>query len=475
MIPEIEPPSLIASLGQERHWNYQSKYPQSAAFNVPIAAWFSGPIDVGALEEAFRRVGDRHESLSSSFRAGSRNLQMVPHSAKTLHVDVHDLRSIGSDLDKVQALATIGTTAAARPFDLGSELASRLELVRIQNEETILILNAHHISFDGWSSPLFFAEMADQYESIKMGSTSRRANPERRYADFARWQRQVLKTGGFDDGVAYWKESLTHRVEPSSWPVEGAVPELDWWTGDMTWHELPEQLVASAMHSARSMRTTFFVWALSVYQVALAQFLGDWSVAVGTPFTARTDRRWDDVIGFFVNTVALARELEPDQSFSELIRETHEWATRAHQNQSVPLGLVIDALDVPATPLRTPIFQSMFILQNTPMPSAAFSATRLKTTKLVTGSARYDMTFSLGWRNGRLALELENRPALLSTEAANRFASIYLGVLAASVNDPSKKLEQMVPENLSIHAHRHVDLSSGLAGMFEGIVGDWRA
>lgn len=467
-------PAWTASLGQERHYGYQQRFPSSAAFNVPVGATWRGPADVGALEDAIRGVTARHDTMRSCFVPRGGLLRAVPQPESAVPVTRHDLRGLRTDAARGDALAEIGAAESARPFDLTTEPATRAHLVRVADDEVALVLNVHHVSFDGWSSPVFFAELADQYASRTQGVPPRRPEPEDVYADYAMAQRKRLRAGGYEAELGYWRERLAGPAPAAAWPGDGRDPAAPWWAGDMAWASLPPGLAAAVQAAAARARTTLFGWTLAVFQVALHRFLGASQVGVGTPYAARTDPRWRELVGFFANTLVMGSVLDPGETFAGAVRRCRDAALAGQQHAGVPFGVVADTLAAPAEPGRTPYFQAMFIVQNTPLPDTAFGDLRLRTTKIVTGSARYDMTFCLGWRRGQLALELETRPALLGQEAAVRFARLFFGLLAASAADPGARAGQAEPLPAPIGVRRSRERAPGVDGLFEGLVGDWR-
>lgn len=231
-----------------------------------------------------------------------------------------------------------------------------------------------------------------------------------RYVDFAVWQRRRITRGLHDTQLDYWRQLLADPAPPLPWPQDGRDPESPWWAGDMAWLGLPQSLVQDAQQAARACGTSFFVLGLAVYQLALRRLTGCDRLAVGTPFAGRTDPRWADVVGFFVNTLVMPYAFRPEVPVGRLVEDTHRLVMAAHENQDLPYGVLLDELAPPVEPERTPCFQTMFILQNTPSPTRSFGSGTLATNKLVTGSARYDVTFSLAggtaswpwsWRTGR--------------------------------------------------------------------------
>ncbi|GAA3784154.1 condensation domain-containing protein [Streptomyces phyllanthi] len=461
-----------SSLGQERHWAYQLRFPESAAFNVPIAVLLRGEVDLDVLERALRAVVARHESLRASFHDSAGRVMARLHGPEEVPVARHDLRHL-PETERILSLREIGSDEAARPFDLRAEPTTRAHLVMMAADETVVVVNFHHIAFDGWSSPVFFNDLNDRYRAL-LGITEGRAAPRYRYVDFALWQRRRIARGAFQGQLDHWREALASPPPPVPWPEDGRDPQAPWWAGDMAWLGLPQALIGEAQLAARACGTSLFVLGLAVYQLALRRLVGSDHLAVGTPFASRTAPQWNDVVGFFVNTMVMPYTFRPGTTVGQLVRDTHRTVMAAHEHQDLPYGVLLDALTPPVEPERTPYFQTMFILQNTPAPKRHLGDATLATNKLVTGSARYDITFSLGWRHGELALELENRPRLVGQETAIRLARDFFGLLAAAVTDLTTPVEKLEPVAVPVTVQRRGDLEPGTDGLFRGIIGDWR-
>lgn len=462
-----------AGLGQERHWSYSRRFPDSAGFNIPIATLVRGEVDLGALEAAIRAVTVRHESLRARFAPGPRRLGMILCPPEDLPVHRHDLRRM-ADPDRLLRLREIASAEAARPFDLGREPATRAHLIRMADRELVLVLNVHHIAFDGWSSPLFFAELDDQYRAIVAGERPRRPEPTHRYVDFARWQRQRVASGTYAGQVDYWREELAGDIPPAAWPAEGVDEQAPWWAADMVWLRPPRRLIAEAERTARSLGTTLFTLGMATYHLAMRRLLDAPRLAVGTALAGRTQQRWEEVIGFFVNTAVMPYDFDGDISAGELAARTHKKALSAQQNQDIPFGVVLDELNPVTVPDRTPYFQTMFLLQNYPSPRRKVGSAEARSRKLVTGSARYDVTFALDTLEGDLALELEYRTAWVSQETAIALARCFFGLLAAIVDAPDEPLRRLEPAPVELEVHHRHRRDAGLDELFSGLVANWR-
>ncbi len=460
-----------AAVGQERHWAYHRRFPRAAGFNIPIASRIRGPLDAGRLVAAVHAVAQRHESLRATFRPTDSGLLQVLHGADSVPVEVHDLRRL-PEPERAEELRRIGDAEASRPFDLASEVPLRVHVVQLGPEDHVLVVNVHHIAFDGWSSRVFYMDLDAQYR--RLATSARIDEPAQRYVDFARWQRRQVAAGRYQAELDYWLRELAEPAPALPWPQDGVDPAAEWWAGDMVWLDVPERLVAAAQQTALQWRTTLFVVGLSAYQLALHRVTQASHVAVGTALGGRTDRRWEDVVGFFVNTAVLDSRSSLDLTFREIVAANHRRALGALSHQLVPFGVVVDELSAPAAPGRTPLFQTMFLLQNYPPAMHRLGEADIHGGKLVTGSTRYDLTFSLDTLDGRLALELENRPHLVSQDTAITVAREFFAVLGAGIDSPAEPVSRLRTRPVETTVHQRRGPASAVDELFGGLVADWR-
>ena len=464
-----------AALGQERHFNYQAAHPQSTAFNVPVGALLRGSSDTGAIIDAFRDLVWRHDPMRSRHGRETGLVHVLPESPEAVPVVVDDLRD-ADPLTRTIELARLGTADAGSAFDLTHDVASRMRVVRLTDSELAVIVVIHHIAFDGWSSAVLFRELARCYEAVRRGDTDRRPPPAAIYADYAIEQRRRAERGEFAADVAWWMSELTPVAPALDWGAVtgGAGAEVPWWVAENSWAELPSELLAAVQTRARELGVTLYAWLAAIYTTALQDVYGVGQVAVGMPYAARDDRRWHDLVGFFVNTVVLQSTTASTATVAEAVRSTHQQIRDAHAHAGAPFGLVVDAVQPAPAPGVTPLFQTMLLLQNTAPPDAQFADLQLRTNRIVNGGARYDLMFSIGWRDGRPGLELETRSCRVSQEQAWDLAQRFLGLLAASVQDPGHRIVDLAIVPAEIVTHGRGDREPGVDGLFSAVVGDWR-
>ncbi|WP_433056617.1 condensation domain-containing protein [Dactylosporangium sp. CS-033363] len=322
------------SYGQQRLWFLQQLDPGDASYNIAVAYRLRGPLDPARLEAALNAVVARHESLRTRFVAGDDEpVQEVTAARLTLE---H-----GRDV-------AAWTNA---PFDLESGLLLRAGLVTDGADDHVLCLVVHHIAADGRSLGVLVRELRAAYAGEVV------PEPPVQYADFALWQRARAE----GDQLDFWRDRLT-GVPILELPTDRLRPEMTGVEGGFVVHDLPASLATGVRRLAAEARCTPFMVLLSVYQVLLARLSGQDDFCVGTPIENRPRVEVADLVGFFVNTLALRADLAGDPTFRELLGRTRDTALAAYAHQDVPFDRLLSAVDVPRRLDRTPLFQTMFTL-----------------------------------------------------------------------------------------------------------------
>ena len=253
-----------------------------------------------------------------------------------------------------------------QPFDLGRGPVLRMKLLKLGEQEHVLLLTTHHIVSDGWSQGVFNREFAVLYEAYQEG----RENPLKglavQYADFALWQRSWLEGGALDEGLKYWKEQLAGIPEQLELPTDRARPAVQTFAGGVWQERLGAEQVAGIKRVSRESQATLYMTLLAVFGVLLSRYSGQEDIVVGSPIANRQDAQLEEMIGFFVNSLVMRMRVKGEKSFRELLREVRGTALEAYQHQDVPFERVVEELSPERRLNTTPVYQVVFALQNTP-------------------------------------------------------------------------------------------------------------
>ncbi|MCA1613890.1 MAG: condensation domain-containing protein, partial [Acidobacteria bacterium] len=205
---ERGPDGLPLSFAQQRLWFLDQLESHSAAYNIPLSVRLEGRLDVSALEKTFNEIVCRHEVLRTVFaQGGDGQPRQVVQEHAALSLEVRDLSLLPEGEREAEARALI-EVEAQRPFDLSRGPVFRSSLLRLGEEEHILLLTMHHIVSDAWSAGVLVKEMGALYEAYSGGMESPLEELPVQYADYARWQREWLQGEALEEQLKYWRSQL---------------------------------------------------------------------------------------------------------------------------------------------------------------------------------------------------------------------------------------------------------------------------
>ncbi|HEV2852358.1 MAG TPA: non-ribosomal peptide synthase/polyketide synthase [Thermoanaerobaculia bacterium] len=426
--------ALPLSFAQERLWFLDRLEGGGPRYNVPSAVRLTGWLDPAALAAAFREIVRRHEVLRTRFgEEQGRPVQMVQPPFDPLLAQV-DLRAISSPAALMVAIAT---AEARRPFDLAAGPLLRLTLLRVAEEEHVLLLVLHHAIADAWSMGLLIAEVAALYGAAVSGRPSPLPELPLQYADYARWQRELLAGPVLEDQLAWWRERLEGIPAVLDLPADRPRTAVRGQRGGLAPVPLPNRLVGRLRDLGRRSGATLFMTLLAGFQALLARYAGGDEAPVGSPVAGRTRVETEPLIGFFTNTLVLRTHLGGDPTFAELLGRTRETTLGAYDHQDVPFERLVEELAPPRDLRYTPLFQVMLSFQNALAP-LELPGLRLELLEVDHGTAKLDLTLALREEGQGLAARLEYDRGLFDAATAERIAGHFRNLLEEAVADPGR-------------------------------------
>ncbi|HEY0607281.1 MAG TPA: condensation domain-containing protein, partial [Herpetosiphonaceae bacterium] len=421
------------SFAQERLWFLDQLDPGSALYTIPLLVRLQGSLDVDALDAALNDVIQRHESLRTTFAAlEGRPVQVVARSLE-LPISLIDLR----DRPEREAAARDFVQAELlRPFDLVAGPQLRATLLRLDEAEHLLLLAMHHIISDGWSLGVLIRELVACYGARRAEQQMDLPALSIQYADYAAWQRKRLAGKLMERQLSYWREQLSGAPSLLDLPTDRPRPTVLAPDGATYSWSIPQPLAAALTTLSQRTGSTLFMTTLAAFQVLLARYSGQTDIVVGSPVAGRTRPDLEGLIGFFVNMLALRNDLADNPSFHSLLGRVRETTLAAQTHQDLPFEKLVEALQ-PERDLRTtPIFQVVFVLQNTPLPSLDLPDLSITALPVTGHSAKFDLSLTMHETEAGLGGVFEYRTALFDAATIARMAEHFQILLASVVADP---------------------------------------
>ncbi|TCP59316.1 amino acid adenylation domain-containing protein [Tumebacillus sp. BK434] len=421
--PRNEPVPL--SFAQQRLWLLDALLEEGHAYNIPFAIRLEGELDVQALERAVSELIGRHEVLRTSF-------------------DVQDgqpVQVIGPALPYALTPQVVGEEEIAgivqeeeqHLFDLRTGPLVRFRLLQTGRQEHVLLFNIHHIISDGWSSGVMVREVSALYRAFANEALSPLADLPVQYADYAVWQKEWLAAGVLDDQLSYWKQRLGGELTVLQLPTDHPRPARQTHRGATVSFALSEKLTAGLKELSRRHDATLYMTLLAAFQTLLHRWSGQSDIVVGTPVAGRNKRELEELIGFFVNTLVMRTDLSGNPAVGELLSRVRKTALGAFAHQDVPFDSLVEELQPERDMSLSPLFQVMFVLQNTPMPKQELAGVRVSPVQIAPTIAKFDLTLTMEERGRALVGSFEYNSDLFEAATIQRMTGHLLNVLEGFV------------------------------------------
>ena len=437
-----EADSLPLSFAQQRLWFLNQLEPDSPFYNVPAALRLSGPLNVAALEQSINEIIRRHESLRTTFAAVDGTPVQVIAPTLTLTLPIIDLKHLPESRREAETLRLV-TEKARLPFDLAHGPLIRATLLRLDEEENVLLSTIHHIAADGWSTGVFSRELSVLYETFSQSKSSPLAELPIQYADYAVWQREWLQGEVLEKQLSYWKEKLAGAPAVLELPTDRPHPFVQSYQGAKQRLTLSKNVTEGIKRLSQREGTTLFMTLLAAFQTLLMRYTSQDDIVVGTPIAGRSQAETENLIGFFVNTLALRTDLSGDPSFKELLARVKEVTLGAYTHQDVPFEKLVEELQPERSLSRTPLFQVVFALHNMPGQASELSGLKLSGLPLDIGKSQFDLSlFAFEGVEG-LSCVLEYSTDLFDAATATRMLGHFARLLEGIAAEPEQCLSKL--------------------------------
>jgi amino acid adenylation domain-containing protein len=443
------PERIPLTFGQRRLWLLDRITPGMSAYNLPIVLWLEGELDRVHLRTAVQALLDRHEPLRTVFRShdGDPYQQILQGVA----LPWRELTAEGTTLFERRAAALDrARDEVKRPFDLSRDAMLRVALIEATPELHLLVLSCHHIAIDGWSTSGVLGELQALYNALCAGAPAESLPsllppPALQIADVALWQQETLGGDGLNAQLDYWQECLTGATTTLDLPADRARPAMQSFRGAIYRSEVPALLYERLERLAKERQVTLSMLFLSAFQLLLARYTGQEDIVVAMGVAGRPRVELESVVGFFVNTLALRSQIDPDANFLALLDHVRGKVLGALENADAPLDRVLERLRLPRSASHTPMAQVMFFFQNYPEHALAMTGLRVETVptaEVNSASAQGDVSLFVN-QHGERELMFEYSTDLFDAASIERLAGHFLCLLAAAADEPQAPVAKL--------------------------------
>jgi amino acid adenylation domain-containing protein len=431
--------SLPLSYSQERLWFLEQLAAGGSAYNISGGIRLRGPLNVQALNHSLNEIIRRHEVLRTVFgEVDGRPAQtIVPHSTQPAAVvDIEGLERC----EKETQITRYGCEDAQRAFDLTQAPLLRMGLLRPGTDDHALMLSLHHIAGDGWSMGILLREVSTLYQAYSSGAPSSLPEMPLQYADFAIWQRSLSEDAGLEEDLAYWRRQLRDAPEPLDLPIDYPRPVVQTFHGARQTVLLSRSLTDELKTLSRREGCTLFITLLASLQTLLFRYTGQTDIVVGSPIAGRNRAEIEDLLGFFINILALRTDLSGDPSFREVLRRTREAALGAYAHQNLPFERLLQELQHHRDLGRAPLFQVFLNMLNFASHPIEMPGLQAEIVSIPEVESKFDLTLYVREQDQGLELDLVYNTSLFCQERMAEMLEQYKLLLAAAAQAPQEKI-----------------------------------
>jgi amino acid adenylation domain-containing protein len=438
IVPAPRGGELPLSFAQQRLWFLDRMEPGSPLYNVPLVLRLEDAVEVDALRRALAEIVRRHESLRTVFAQGEAGPVQVVLPAGGFALEVEDLSAGGEEAARARA-----ARESARPFDLENGPLFRALLLRLAEDDHLLILSMHHVVSDGWSLGVLFGELSALYGAFVRGEPSPLPEPALQYADFAVWQRRHLAGEALDAQLAYWRERLAGAPAVLSLPTDRPRPAVQSHRGAEAAVRLPPELLDALRALGRREGATLYMTLLAAFALLLSRWAGEDDVVVGSPVAGRTRGETEELIGFFVNTLVMRTDLSGDPTFRELLARVRRATLGAYAHQDVPFDRLVEALQPGRSMSFSPLFQVMFVLQSPAGWSREIAGVRIAAVESPSETAKFDLMLSCTEGDDGLGVLVQYAADLFAPATVDRLLRQWESLLGSIVAAPERPVSTL--------------------------------
>jgi hypothetical protein len=440
--PALRKQDLPLSFSQRRLWFIDQLESGSALYNVPHVLRLLGRLDHNAMQLALQTIVERHQVLRTNYVLRGNDPIQVISSDTSFPLPEIDLRHLG-EAEREEEASSLCRQEAARSFNLQTDRLIRGQILRIADDDQILLLTLHHIASDGWSNGVLMRELSVLYNAFCEGLASPLPPLPIQYADYAVWQREWLQGEQLNQQIDYWKSNLAGAPAvmelPTDRPRQAALSH----EGHRYRFRISPESAVALRTLSRQERATPFMVLLAAFNVLLYRWTGQSDLVVGTDVANRTQPDTESLIGFFLNHLVIRTDMTGDPSFVDLLRRVRDTAIGAYAHQDLPFDTLVEVLRPERSASHTPIFQVLFVVENASRKAPELQKLEPSAFAGYVPLSKFDLALFMGEREDGFGGLWVYRSELFDEATITRLSDQFVGMLAQLLANPDLPIDDV--------------------------------
>ena len=430
------------SYAQQRLWFLNQFDPGGCIYNLRHACRVSGALDPEALRKALDALVRRHESLRTNFSVRDGIPFQVIAESRPVKLSVIDLRGAPEPPGEAE-IEELLRREARRPFDLEHDPLFRAALLRLDENEHVLLLVTHHITTDLQSNTILFRDLGALYEAFSTGRPPALPELPIQYVDFAVWQRERLTGEIVGEQLSYWKQLLRDCPPPLELPADRPRPAVRTFRGERLGTLLPKNLAEEMVGLGGRAGVSMYMTLLAAFQTLLHRYTGSDDVVVGSPIAHRARPETAEVVGFFLNMLVVRTDFSGDPTFLDLLGRVRERVLEAYAHQDLPFEKLVEELQLERSLGHHPLFNIVVNIPNASRPTLKLPGVTLSPLEFDMGTSKHDLTLFMEDLPDGLYAYVEYNEDLFEADTIRRMLGHFQTLLEAVADDPSRPVSEL--------------------------------
>ncbi|HLP62580.1 MAG TPA: amino acid adenylation domain-containing protein, partial [Candidatus Deferrimicrobium sp.] len=440
------------SYAQRRLWVLCQFEEDSTAYNIPGAVIVSGPLKTVTLARAFQALVDRHESLRTVFISVNGNPRQKILGRLECNLEQIDLRSHGNKAKEEKA-REIYREHSNQAFDLEKGPLSSFKLVRLDEEQYLVIFNIHHIVSDGWSQGVIYNEVTRLYNAFLKNEENPLPPLQLQYKDYTIWHKQLIETNRFTGSRHFWLEKFKDKPNGIELPLDHSRKPIQTFNGGRVSLTLDNEKTAKLHRLSLEEGATLFMSLLALVNIFLYRYTGQKDIIIGSPIANRKRPELHHMVGFLVNTLIYRNQVDPGKTFRQLLAETKQEALACYRFQDYPFDLLVEQLGLDRDLSQSPLFNVMLAHNNAETEDTALKMEGVTISPYSHSDdfnmSKFDLTFFMDEIAGQVITRIEYNSDLFERSSIERMAANFLCLaehVLMDVDTPVSRLKYLAQE-----------------------------
>jgi fengycin family lipopeptide synthetase D len=430
------------SHAQRRLWFLSKLEGHNSLYNLPAALHMKGKVNVQVLEDVFKAIVQRHESLRTYFvEIDGEPFQKI---ADNIDLKIERSNYVGTTWDK-NKLKELAVEYFDYEFDLSRAPLLNIKLIYLSEDNYLFLFNMHHIISDGWSIEIMLKEFETYYNSVLNNLEDPLQSLRIHYKDYATWQNKILGEESLGIVKDYWKKKLSKPRPLLNLPADYSRSESFTMDGDMLQYSIDDTQAKALKVIGSGLNASLYITLLSAVYILLHKYTGAEDILVGSPVAGRQHYDLENQVGFFINTIVLRNGINPENTFEELLIKVKETLAGAFDNQVYPFDRLVDELDVERIQNRNPLFDVMvaWMVKNGMGIKLKFNGIEADGLDFSISRSMFDLSFLFDENEGKVEFAIEYNTSLFNKERIQRMSVHFRKLLESITENPKEKIKNL--------------------------------